>query len=547
MKTAEIVLIGSAIFRSLSQTETPAPGGIAIAGGKIIALGREDEIKLYIGKDTDVYRFGEDKLIMPGICDSHLHLGWTITAESGPQLRYVKSQKECVAIAKAWLEAHPGSPWVVGQGWHHSNWPGQKLPDKKLLSQAIPHVPAALLDVDCHMIWLNQKALDTFGINAATPDLEGGMIYREANGDPTGFIEEGPCMDVFEMGCQAIEQDEAIRCQNMRATCQTLNRRGITSVMDAMDTSAHWLKTIDQLIERDAFSLRLALTAYINENENFLSKSKAYASRYPGKDGLVSFWGFKALLDGVSGVKTAWMTEGYADDPKNTGYPLADPELLRQRILELSKAGYGVHQHACGTRAVEFALDVIEEAQSLGYRKGQRNTITHLDSINDKDFPRFSQLGVVASLQPDMLAPTHSYSDNLYPKRLGEKLMANSWANRRIFENAPVVSMSSDSPVTMANPFYGVYRATQRIHDDGTPPGGIHPEQKVSLSQCLWAYTFGGACQLEREDILGTLEEGKLADITVLDRNLFKCDPSEYRLTEAELTLVSGKIVYKKI
>lgn len=179
-----------------------------------------------------------------------------------------------------------------------------------------------------------------------------------------------------------------------------------------------------------------------------------------------------------------------------------------------------------------------------GYIQNQRNCITHNDTVNDKDFARFGQLGVVASLQPDMLAPTYCYSDNLYPQRFGPDLMSNAWANRRIFDNAPVVSFSSDSPVTIPNPMLDIFRATQRVHDDGMPEGGIHPEQKVSLGECLWAYTYGGAYQLGKEEMLGTLEVGKLADLVVLDRNLFEIDPKEYIRTGAKLTMLDGEIVY---
>jgi predicted amidohydrolase YtcJ len=239
------------------------------------------------------------------------------------------------------------------------------------------------------------------------------------------------------------------------------------------------------------------------------------------------------------------MTDGYADKPEVSGYPLLNPQTMLERVLAIEKAGYGVHLHACGTRAAEYALDMIEQARLAGYVQKQRNSITHCDTVNDKDFPRFKALGVTASLQPDMLTPSYSYADNHYPKRFGARLMQNAWANRRIFDNAETVSFSSDSPITLANPMYNIYRATQRIHDDGTPAGGIYPEQKVSLSECLWAYTYGGAYQLGREDLLGTLEAGKLADITVLNRNIFNAAPEQYRAIEACLTILAGRVVYE--
>ncbi len=543
-KIADVVLIGKAVYRGIMPNETPVPGALAIKGNRIIAFGSGEKVGEHIGKNTDVYHFDSNNLIMPGFCDSHLHLDFTITAENGPQLRYVKSEEECVAITKAWHNSNPDVAWVVGQGWHHSNWANKRIPDKKMLSKAIPDTPVCLLDVDCHAAWLNQKALKVVGIDANTPN-KGGIIHRYKDGEATGFIEEGPTMDIFMMASLANEENEDTRYRNLTRTCRFFNRRGITSVMDATNTPSRWIHTIDELLNENKLSLRLALTTFLNESESFLELGKNLREKYPGKTNLVNFWGVKVLIDGVPGTRTAWMTDGYADDPENKGYPVLDTKILYSRVLKAMACGYGVHFHACGTRAVEFALDMVEEAKNKGLIINQRNTITHCDVVNDKDFSRFGKLDVVASVQPDMLAPTLSYEDNLYPKHLG-KLMANSWAYRKIFDNANVVSMSSDSPVTIANPFYGIYRATQRIHDDGTPEGGIYPEQKISLSECLWAYTYGGAYQLEKEDILGTLEVGKLADITVLDKNLFRVNPVEYRSTEALLTIVDGKVVYEK-
>jgi predicted amidohydrolase YtcJ len=458
----------------------------------------------------------------------------------------VESEDECVGITKKWLEAHPDSRWVVGNGWHQSNWAVKEPPDKKKLSAAIPHTPVCLMDVDCHAVWLNQKALDAFGITRDTPNSEGGVIYHDAGGEPNGYVEENPCIDIYSMGTGANDGDPRVRKANLEDTCRTFNRRGITSVMDALDTPAIWLDTIDELINDETFSLRLNCTTFINDTDAYMEHARNLIARYGDSGtGLVKFWGFKALLDGVGGTHTAWMTEDYADAPGNRGYPVVNPEVIMRRVLDVEQQGYGVHFHACGTRAVEYGLDMIEEARKRGYVRGQRNTITHCDTVNEKDFARFGALEVIAALQPDMLAPTRSYGDNLYPLRFGEELMKTSWANRRLFDSALAVSLSSDSPVTIANPMFDIFRAIQRIHDDGTPAGGIHPEQKLSLGECLWAFTYGGAFQLGREHELGTLEAGKLADITVLNKNIFNTKPDEYRSIESQFTMLDGKIVYQ--
>jgi predicted amidohydrolase YtcJ len=543
---ADLIILADAMFTGTSPREGPGPGGLAVTGRSISAVGSRADMEALIGPGTRVFDFGKDSLLMPGFCDSHLHLSWTITAESGPPLRQVKSEDECVAITKKWLTQHPDVSWVVGNGWHQSNWAVKDPPDKRKLSAVIPDTPVCLMDVDCHAVWLNQKALDLAGITRDTPNAEGGVIYHTPEGDPSGYVEENPCMDIYIRGIESNEVDPAARRSNLRDTCAAFNRRGITSVMDALNTPALWLDTIDELIREDRFSLRLNCTVFLNDTDEYLEHARVLLDRYRDRENsLAGFWGFKALLDGVGGAHTAWMTADYADAPGNRGYPVGNPEVILRRVLDVERQGYGVHLHACGTRAVEFGLDMIEEAHKKGYLRGQRNTITHCDTVNEKDFSRFGALGVIASLQPDMLAPTHSWADNIYPLRFGEKLMKNAWANRRLFDSAAAVSLSSDSPVTIANPMFDIFRATQRVHDDGTPRGGIFPEQKLTLGECLWAFTYGGAYQLGREHELGTLEPGKLADITVLNKNIFDAAPEEYLSIESRLTLLNGRIVYE--
>ncbi|MDR2522978.1 MAG: amidohydrolase [Synergistaceae bacterium] len=542
-KSADLIVLAGAMFRGVSRDEMPVPGGAAIQGTRILAVGSEEELRPYRGPRTQIYAYGQDSLLVPGFCDSHLHLAWTIESENGPRLRRVSSEDECVAAVRKWLDANKNVPWVVGTGWHQSNWPDKKPPDKRKLSAAVPEVPVCLLDVDAHAVWCNQKALDAFGISAGSPNPEGGVIYRFPDGEPTGYIEETPCMEVYKMGADAIDADAGVRVRYLKEACAALNKRGVTSVMDAMDTPPAWLETLETLDGDGGLNVRVACTVCLNGKQDYLSRAKALESRFPNREGTITFWGFKALLDGVGGTHTAWMTDDYADAPGCRGYPLIDPKLIKSRVLDAEERGYGVHLHACGTRAVEFGLDLVEEASSRGFTRGQRNAITHCDTTNDRDFARFGELGVVASLQPEMLTPTREYAENFYPVRFGEALMRNAWANRRFFDSTRVVSFSSDSPVTAANPMLNVFRATQRVHDDGAPSGGIHPEQRVTLSECLWACTYGGAYQLAREDILGTLEAGKLADLAVMDRNLFAVGPEEYAAAAARLTIMNGKVV----
>ena len=544
---ADIVLVAKNMFKATSRNEQPAPGSIAIKGDTIIYVGEpSDELDAYVGPDTVVKHFGENELLMPALCDAHLHLENTILCECGPALRFVQSEEECVANAKMWHEQNPDSYWVIGFGWHQANWPGCNVPNKTLLTEALPDNPAFLMDIDTHCAWVNQKALDELNITADTPDPEGGKIWRDESGEPTGYLEEQAALGIEPVVLKRAISNDEIRKEKLAETISLLNRRGVTEVWDAFDTPQSWLDALDSLDADGKLNMRVNTCVLINEGDDFVERGQKQLERYSNPKALVNFWGFKVIGDGVGGAHTAWMVEPYADQPDVHGACLLDPEDMKRRILECEKAGLPVHVHACGTATVRHALDCFEEAQKQGLcDKSRRNVITHCDTVCESDFPRFKELGIVAALQPDMLAPTQTYETDFYRLFFGDEVYKLAWANRTMFDNCDYISFSSDSPVGFAGTLHQLFRSTQRVFNDGKPEGGIHPEQKISTSEALWAYTWGGAYQLGKEAFKGSLEAGKLADVVVFDHNLFACDPSEIIGTESLLTILNGRVVYE--
>ena len=542
----DMVILADAMYRAMDRNETPKPGGIAISGTHICAVGTPEEIEALAGPNTVVKRYGNDQLLMPALCDAHLHLENTVLCESGPVLRYVGSEEECVDNVIAWHDANPDSYWVIGFGWHQANWPGCKVPTKDRLTKALPDNPAFLLDIDTHCAWLNQKALDELDITADTPDPEGGKIWRDQNGEPTGYLEESAALNIEPEVLRRAISDPKVRAAKLSETIELLNRRGVTEIFDAFDTPQTWYEALEGLEKDGKLNIRVNTSALINDNDAFLDTGAELSKRYPDIERFITFWGYKVIGDGVGGAHTAWMTEPYADDPTCCGGCLMDPDEMKRRILACEETGRAIHVHACGTRTVEFALDCFEEAAKQGLIQDQRNCITHCDTVNAKDFPRFRELGIVAALQPDMMAPTPTYETDFYRPYFGDKVYELAWANRTMFDNCDYISFSSDSPVGFAGKLDQVFRSTQRVFNDGKPEGGIHPEQKITMSEALWAFTWGGAYQLGKESIKGSLEVGKHADIAVLDHNLFTCDPSEIQGTESLLTLIDGRIAYEK-
>jgi hypothetical protein len=253
----------------------------------------------------------------------------------------------------------------------------------------------------------------------------------------------------------------------------------------------------------------------------------------------------KQFLDGVPTTYTALTIEEYSDKPGDTGTQLSDLDAIARQVLEAHRLGFSVRLHACGDRAVRIALDCFEAAIKKYGKNEARHGIEHIESIHPSDIPRFKELGIVPSVQPEHLALTQNFTDNPYLPRYGEERSKYLWPLKSLLDSAGMLAIGTDCPVVDSDPFLEIYRAVTRVHNDGQPVGGWNPEQKLTMSEVLKAYTYGSAYGTRREKELGTLEAGKLADIVVLDRNLFEIEASAIRSTTVKLTIMDGRIIYK--
>ena len=419
-------------------------------------------------------------------------------------------------------------------------------PNNKKLNEAFPNKPVCLLDVDAHAAWLNDCALKEVGITKEAPDPPNSVITRYPDGTPTGYVQEEIVVDISSYALSFMETDTNIMKRNLKALLQECNQFGLTGVSEMLTSKPEWLDIYEYM------SAKRELTCQINITQDFWSDDYLEAAarlkqRFAQRDADISFYAIKCFLDGVGIGYTGWQLHPYHDRPDWYGEPIMPEEKLRKKILDAIASGQHVHLHACGDKSVRKALDWWEESLAAGKTKpGQRYAITHNDTVDPADIPRFTQLGVIASMQPDMLAPCLKWEDNLYPQRYGPELCKTAWPCRSFIDAGAILAFSTDSPVGLIDPMYNVYRSVTRLHADGKPAGGFIPEQKISLANALWAYTYGSAYQLGQEDFLGTLEVGKRADIAVLDKNLFAADPEAYMGTKAKLTLFRGNVVYEK-
>ncbi|WP_027398621.1 amidohydrolase [Anaerovorax odorimutans] len=535
---ANIVVKSNYIFDSIS--ERPYAGFVAAKGNKIIAVGPSDEANRYIDSDTVIYEF-EDKLVMAGFHDSHTHLLMAGMFKIYVNLGSARSEEETAKMVKDFYDKNPYDGWVFGFNWYHVFWDIKELPNKKTLDKYFPDKPVFLLDAEAHGAWVNSKALEIAGITKDTPDPFGGEIARDENGEPTGFLYESAIAIVAKYAFEFNEEQERAFLKKFMEEAAAL---GITSVVDVQPYFGRNLGSLEVYsgLEKDEqLTVRItAATDLLGDLDEAVKNSVKYKSEKLRAHML------KQFVDGVITTHTALLLEDYEDAPGNRGIQLSELDRIKEGILEGHKRGLWIKIHAIGDRAIRFTIDSYEEAMKKYGKKNVRHAIEHVELINEKDRTRFKELGLIPSVQPEHLGLMPTWEGEEYRITLGEERAGTTWPFKTLLEQAGVLAIGSDCPVVDNNPFFEISRAITRLHDDGLPEGGWNPTEKLTLYEILRSYTYGSAYGIGREDELGTLEAGKFADIVVIDRNLFDTDPLEIREANVEMTIMDGKVIFKR-
>lgn len=513
---------------------------IAVSNNKILAVGKEAELQHYLGEKTVVKTYTKNNLIMPGFYDSHTHILSAGMADKYPNFGSCKSEDETARAAKAFADTIPDEEWIFGFNWYHVYWGQEELPTVKSLDKYIPDRPVMLTNAEGHGVWVNSKALEICGITRDTPDPPFGEIGRFENGEPSGYFYE---MAIGLIAKTAYDLDDEIEEKFIRDYMKRAATIGITGANDMLPYYGNDMgkyRCFHKLDMNGEITLRLHCAPNLFGDLDEVEKA---ARRYNTDKYQVKL--LKAFIDGVPTTYTSLMLEPFIDNPSTTGGTLSDLKLMREAILEAHKRGMSVRLHCCGDGATHYALDCFEEAINAYGDTGARHAVEHVETTIQEDIDRFARLGVIASMQPEHLAMTEVFEENPYLIRYNERQKKFAWAIKSIMDAGAVVSFGSDCPVVTNNPFVGIYRAVTRVHNDGKPEGGWNPEQKLSMEDALHAYTLGGHYGVKREHELGTLEKGKLADMIVLDQNLFTIGSEKIRDTNVILTMVDGKIIYE--
>ncbi|KMY55404.1 amidohydrolase [Bacillus sp. FJAT-27231] len=533
-KKADIVLISNAVFTGLESN--PEPKAIAIVNNKIAAAGSKEELQSLIGEETRVLDCG-DKLIMPGFHDFHLHAMMGSLALECVNLFEARSEQEAVEMVQQYAEQHPDEPWVIGFMWDSSYWEDKGLPSRFSLDRVFPDRPVVLFHAEGHYSWVNSKALEIANIDKDTKNPSYGTIEKDDNGEPTGILIEEASSLVTEYAYDLPKGKKASLFRNFLKEAASY---GVTSVNNLYGTET--LSKLDDFELFQEFEENAQLTVRMHlfpQLDGDIDYAKQLREKYQSAKLRVA--GLKQFIDGVVTSRTAYMLQPYADEPDTCGHAAFSSAQLKDWVAAADKEEFSIRFHAIGDGAIRLALDVFEEAQKINGARDSRHAIEHIEVMNRDDVSRFASLGVIASMQPDHMALSER---GVYTERIGKEREKDVFIINTLKKSGAQLALGTDFPIDSLNPMLQIYRAVSRIDSGGKDVW--NPDERITVSEALRAYTYGSAFGTFRDHELGTLEAGKLADIAVLDRNIFDVPVEEILDTKVEMTISDGKIIYSK-
>jgi predicted amidohydrolase YtcJ len=536
---ADTIVVNARIYTVNSRQ--PWAEALAVHAGTIVAVGTKAQIGKFRGASTRVIDAG-GRLVLPGFADCHIHF---MDGSLSLQRINVEDVKTIAGIQEAvrkFAAAHPKDPWILGRGWSYDVFGKAALPDKKYLDEVVSDRPVLLEGYDGHTYWANSKALASAGITRNTPDPPNGKIVRDAQGEPTGALKEDAAAELVQRVVPQPSREE--RLQALRQGMAAANKVGLVRVHSAGGDFAY-LDLLNELRERGQLTLRFYVSDIARPPELTADEiSKLEQARAKYHDAWISGGAVKFFLDGVIESHTAAMLQPYADDPSQSGKLFWDPDKYKQAVAKLNGRSFQVFTHAIGDRAVRLALDSYEASYQANKSKDLRDRVEHIETISAADIPRFGRLGVIASMQP-----LHSYPDadtlQVWSPNIGPERTTRAWVWHSISASGGRLAFGSDWPVVTLSPWPGVQTALTRQTAQGTPPGGFVPSERITLPQTIEAYTLGAAYAGHREKTEGSLEPGKLADLIILNQDLFKIPANQADKTRVLLTMVGGKVVYQ--
>ena len=546
-----VVILGSALYL-LAQTKPaadtiiqnanvwtvdpalPQAEAVAILGDRIVAVGSNQQVDAWRGSHTQVVD-AAGKRLLPGFNDAHVHF-----TDGGAQLDSVElndatsAQEFARRIRERGAKTAKGE-WLLGGDWDETKWSPAELPTKELIDAATPDVPVAVNRYDGHMVLANSLALKLAGITAQTPDPPGGVIVRDERGNPTGGLKDA-AQDLLFKAVPPLTHD-----QRRHAIERALGHAasvGVTSVQH-MNPEAGDVAVYSELLEEGRLTTRVYAAPLINQVDDQLKIGvrRAFGGSY------LRIGGVKAYADGSLGSATAYFFEPFSDQPGNRGL-LSDEmhpiSLMSDRMMRADAAGLQLCTHAIGDAGISAILDIYAAIEKEHGSRDRRWRIEHAQHMAAKDFDRFAQLHVIASVQP-----YHAIDDGRWAeRRIGHDRSSRTYAFRTFLDRGVRLALGTDWNVAPLNPMLTLYAATTRATLDGKNPNGWFPEQKLTIKEAIEAYTMGSAYAEFQENEKGSIKAGKLADMVLLSDDVLTIDPVRIRDVKVLKTWVGGKVTY---
>jgi predicted amidohydrolase YtcJ len=537
-----LLLFGGKIFTA--DENYSIAEAVAVDGEKIVAVGNSNDLraKYQAAREIDL----QGKLVTPGFNDAHIHFVGVGLALLRVDLNGSKTLEESKRRIAAKIKELPKGAWVLGRGWDHTLW-GNRLPTRQDLDSIAPENPVHLQRVDGHISWSNSLALKMANVTRETKAPEGGEIVFDEKGEPSGVLKETAQGLV---GRIVPAPTEAETLKGIELALEQAKRYGLTSAQGGSDYSA--IPLYRQLLKQDRLTTRIAVWQDFEQPLAVLKKQRDDFLALKENPARLKLGILKGYVDGTLGSRTAAMLAPFSDDHGNSGIPRrAEAEMIRM-IVERNEAGFQIGLHAIGDKANRIALNGFRTYRELIPTVGEfnpntvtaskRHRIEHAQVVHPADFKRYAESGIIASMQP-----THAITDKRWaPDRLGEYRVLGAYSWHTFQAHNVHVAFGTDAPVEPMNTYLTLYAAVSRQSEEGDPPNGWLPQEKLSMPDAIRNYTYESAYAEFAEKEKGTIAVGMLADLVVHSKDLLTIPHREILTTEPVFTIFNGKIIYEK-
>ncbi|HZH41045.1 MAG TPA: amidohydrolase [Gemmatimonadales bacterium] len=530
---ADLVITHGMVWTGTSSGG-PQPGGVAILGDKIVAVGDSASLAPFLSSGTRVID-ARGGLIAPGFNDAHTHFVDGGFQLSSVDLRTAATPQEFIRRIAQFAKTRKPGEWITGGDWDHTLWPGQPLPRREWIDSVTRDIPVFISRLDGHEALANTAALTAANVTKNTPTPAGGEILHDAKtGEPTGIFKD----NALGLIARAVPDPSPERLDSAVARAQAYAESlGLTGTSFVSVPFTDWA-SLRRMEKAGRLTMRFTLYLPLTQWHLVADSVKALGAG----DDWVRVAGVKGYMDGSAGARTAKFYEPYSDSAGYTGLFRSPPDSMARWIGAADSAGLQIAVHAIGDQANGVLLAIYDSVGKAHGRRDRRFRVEHAQHLRAQDIPKFGADGIVASVQPSHLTDDGRWIE----KRIGPERIKTTYPFRTLLDTHAVLAFGSDWDVATPDPLKGIDAAVTRRTNDGKNEGGWIPAEKITVAEALRAYTWGNAYAVSQETKRGTLAPGMYADVVVVDHNLFAIPADSIRDTHVSATVVAGKVVFER-